>query len=446
MRLLLLLALLTLQYLACSGNYYVGHTGDDVMYLSSGRALARGYGYVDLHFPGHPPHVKYPPGYPTSIAVGELLFPENLTAQRGLTMAVALACVGLTLMMLPQNIRWLGALLTGSNVMWAQFATTVDSAPLYALLLITTVILFQNQRRVALGFSVAAAIYTRTVGVVLFPALFLATLKERRYWVSLVLAALLIAPYFLSPNRLAEYRRAGMTSAQWGENELVRGRHLEMNLQIPLMLWGNPWYLTNTAGPLKWLVSLAGWLLLANGARRAGRLATTLTLCTLGIHAVYAYFDFRYYVPILPFLYWLLLEGCTHKRLRLLVIATVLAGNLAFTVADARRSPQRTPFERTYAWLKANHGPHDIITAEVPEVWLYTGLPLVSMQTGLPAQHPEAWLQSMRQQNVTLVLLRTTDPFCEFVAKSFPVVHLDPQEQAVVFRVPAQPTGASASP
>lgn len=445
MRLLLLLALLTLQYLACSGNYYVGHTGDDVMYLSSGRALARGFGYVDLHFPGHPPHLKYPPGYPISIALGELLFPENLTVQRGLTLLVTLACVGLTLKLFPDPIRWPGAILTGSNVMWAQFATSVDSAPLYALLLVTSVILYQNQQRVALGFSIAAAIYTRTVGVVLFPAVFLATLKERRYWASLALAALLIAPFFLSPTRLDEYRRAGMTNAQWEESELVKGRHLALNLQVPLMLWGNPWYLTNTAGPLKYLVSLVGWLLLLNGARRSHRLATTLTFCTLAIHAVYAYFDFRYYVPILPFLYWLLLEG-TPRKLKPILIATVLLGNLAFTVADARREPQRAPLEQTYTWLKANHEPNDIITAEVPEVWLYSGLPLVYMQVGLPAQHPEAWLQSMQKQNVTLVLLRTTDPFCDFVARHYPVVHLNQGEQAVVFRVPAKPAGASASP
>ena len=85
--------------------------------------------------------MKYPPGYPAFVALGELLFPGNLLALRALTLLVSLACVGAVSRMLPESLRWPGTILFGTSVTWANFATTVDSAPLYTLLLVLAVIL-----------------------------------------------------------------------------------------------------------------------------------------------------------------------------------------------------------------------------------------------------------------------------------------------------------------
>lgn len=447
----LLLLLLALEYLACSGHYHVGHTGDDVMYLSSGRALARGLGYVDLHFPGHPPHMKYPPGYPLLISLGERIWPESLTAQRGLTVVVTLATTGLVWVMLaglPSGYRWAGTVLTGSNVMWAQFATTVDSGPLYALLLAVAVLLFERGARLALGLTVAAAVYVRTVGVVLFPAVGLAALTERRLWVSLAVAFLLLAPFYLSPARLNEYGRAGMTKPLFGEHILVNDRHLELNLKLPLILWGNPWTLSN-AGWAWGALGLAGWALLFRGALvcargpRGARLAVCLAGGTVAMHGLYAYFDFRYYVPVLPYFYWVLLEGCRALQSRALtgvVVGSLLLGNLYFVTADARRTltaPEQPRLAATYRWLAAHREPGDIIGAEDPEVWLYTGLPVVYVNTVQARERPDDWLQSMQRKGVTLVLLQTTDPFCEFLARHATPVHFEGGEGTVVFRRPS---------
>jgi len=459
LRKLALFPVLLLLYLACSGNYHVGHTGDDVMYLSTGRALAQGLGYVDLHFPDHPPHLKYPPGYPLLLAVGEWLWPGSLTAARCLNLGVTLATVAvvwLALAELPPPYRQAGTVLTGVNVLWAEFATTVDSAPLYALCLALAMLACQRGARLGVAVCVAAAVYVRTVGIVLFPSLAL----ERRFWGALLLAMLCLAPYYLNPVRLTEYRRAGMTTPVFGESGLAAGRHVALNLGIPLMLWGNPWVLTSHAQvpkPALVLLSLAGWVLLGRGAwvclrsgSRGARSAAALAASTLALHAVYAYFDYRYYVPVLPYLYWLLLEGCRAFNRRALTVAVVgscLVGNLAFAALDAHRTltaPERPPYAAAYAWLAANRQPGDIISAESPAVWLYTGLPVVYLLPAQAAQHPEEWLKSLDARGVTLVLLPTMDPFCEFVARHFTPVHLE--EGAVVFRRPARPTGASGSP
>lgn len=68
--------------------------GDNVVYMILGRALRSGAGYVNLHLPGTPLHAKYPPLYPTLLAVADLF--GSLQVSKALSLLLTTGAVGLT--------------------------------------------------------------------------------------------------------------------------------------------------------------------------------------------------------------------------------------------------------------------------------------------------------------------------------------------------------------
>ncbi len=197
----------------------IGWWEDDGVYLVTAKAMAEGRGYRHLHLPGEPWQTKYPPLYPSVLALiwrAWPQFPENLLLVRALNGAMAVGAAWLAYLLARRAFdvaRWvaaLAAILALVNFYWQALIGSAMSEHLYALLCFAALYAGSRfefdtaevvparssarslLRAVLLGLLVSAAALTRTVGVALVAAVMLSLVRSKR-WTPLAVSASIVA-------------------------------------------------------------------------------------------------------------------------------------------------------------------------------------------------------------------------------------------------------------
>lgn len=179
-----------------------GFLHDDGIYALTSKALAEGKGYQLLNLTGpglsNPVwQVKYPILYPLILSLGWLIqphFPQNLHWLQGLTMAFAVASIPLLYGYLRKakqascGMATLICLLVAANFHYIYFATSLMSEAPYFLFSLLALWLAETQeppcakqRLAGLILLSTLAFHTRTIGITLIAAIFMA-MALRKQW------------------------------------------------------------------------------------------------------------------------------------------------------------------------------------------------------------------------------------------------------------------------
>jgi hypothetical protein len=178
---------------------------DDGVYLIGAKSLATGAGYRFLHLPGAPPAVHFPPLWPALLALVWKLspsFPDNAVALKMvnpvlMAAGAGLACwYGIRRLDLPPLAAAVAAVLFGAALPVVVMGGVLFSEPFFFAILMAALWLSdatveRGGWRFALytGIAVGALTLTRSVGIVLLPALVTALLIARRKREAAVAAA-----------------------------------------------------------------------------------------------------------------------------------------------------------------------------------------------------------------------------------------------------------------
>lgn len=308
-----------------------GH--DDALYLNLADAL-RQLRYVDLHYPHEPVHSQYPPGYPALLALVGALGGDRLDGYLSVgvvwsTLALALAfdlaqrlwgwMVGLAVLaplaLSPALVSGAGGLRSEPVMMgWMLLSIWAVARPAPT----------RWHLIVAGGAAIAAAL-TRTIGAALLLGLAVHWLLERRYraLLALILAAAgtvgawlvwtVLAPEKLvGRNYIADFTEFGVERRGGFLPELLR--RLDRTLVIPAMRL--PAALQWPAVPGTKLDNLASAALILacvgfgiSRLWRHCRVGLLMLACYLGVMAVWPWKLSRFFEPLQPVVWPLVLLG-----------------------------------------------------------------------------------------------------------------------------------------
>ncbi|MDX1623921.1 MAG: hypothetical protein R3199_08060 [Gemmatimonadota bacterium] len=441
--------------------------GDNALYYALTRALATGRGYVDLVAPGTPPHVVYPPGYPSLLVPFYLVSGGSVVALK-LASWIALGALLWGVWRLatrdPALPGWIapGAVWVVGLYPVAQLYShrILSDLPYVAWVAIALAAL---QRSVGdetgsdrdrvdaawlLGCALAMVAFSfRVAGVTLFAGMAGWALL-RRHWRRAGSAAaafgVVAVPWWLW-TRVASRSGAGGYVAQFASSELGRSERGEIlsvlmervrevaveygTYQLPGLFWpGDP-----PPDPVRMAGVLVGGTLLVLGVVRVLRSRgpapwDLYVAATLALLPLWPWLGDRYFLTLAPFLWLYILAGLDAVGRRLLggatparVAAGVLAGGLLVSQASTiPRQWDRTrewvegdvlsgypTFWREYfraaRWIGRNAPPDAVILARKPRLVWYW-----SERSSI---RPRGWLQPedqwrfLRRRGVTHILL-----------------------------------------
>lgn len=219
---LLVMAACAAAYIANLGALQIGQHVDDAVYVSIGRSLAAGLGYVHCEDPRHPVEPQYPPALPVLIAL-VLCLGGGLETLRIIPLAFSLASLPLADAFFRSRLRcagvdpagpwrWLLLALFGMNHLLVGYAGMVMAeAPFVCLTLATLVLLSRVSDDdpspprpagavfgLALVLAVACLFRTSGLALVVGAAAWLLSRGRRREACAVAgLTALLLAPWLL---------------------------------------------------------------------------------------------------------------------------------------------------------------------------------------------------------------------------------------------------------
>jgi 4-amino-4-deoxy-L-arabinose transferase-like glycosyltransferase len=361
--------------LSWSGRAFGITTGnDDAAYLLLARSL-RQFTYRDFHLLGTPVHSQYPPGFPAFLAAVSLPFGERLD----LILAAIALCSVAALALLHDAIRRLcgsGRALTvlglcAVNPGLLHYAGSIASEALYLLFTVLTLWALVREsgdiggtgaRRswwpaLAIASAVCAAL-TRAIGLTVIVALFLFWLLERRYRRALILAGAvtltagswLIWTVFAPSKIVGRSYIADATFAVQGQQKLpemliqraVQNVPQYLATHVPSAL-PQPTVAATVADNLLALV-----LLLVLGAAGAwvlwkrARFAVIYFAAYAALLTVWPWRLTRFLVPVVPFLFWMLIAGAVSLSLRrrwLRPLPVLVAGAIFLAAISRSVSP-----------------------------------------------------------------------------------------------------------
>lgn len=166
----------------------VGYLHDDAIYLTTGRALARGEGYRLAMLPGAPAQTKYPILYPALLALLWRVFPEfpaNVPIFKAVSLLLSsVSLAGIYLYLVRQRycsrqVAFLSGLLTGTGWLFVHYAVSVMSEALFGVLVLlawwrveTSCVGSRNKvgQELATGVLLALPFLCRVAGIALVPA------------------------------------------------------------------------------------------------------------------------------------------------------------------------------------------------------------------------------------------------------------------------------------
>ncbi|HUE70202.1 MAG TPA: hypothetical protein VMP01_04870 [Pirellulaceae bacterium] len=396
---------------------------DDAIYVSTAKALAQGEGYRLIDVPGAPLQTKYPILYPAILSViwrAWPNFPDNLVVMQGLTLLSAAFTVALGYLYLVRFGYFTRALAASAGMVCATapfflyFAVQTMAEMPFALLSLVALWGVESHvrqaempRRSQLVWGVALALpfLCRTIGAtVVVSGLWVLLLHRRPLRYFAIGAACAAAPWIAwsllgrgiwEQNRIEGYYTDYFGC--WTSTGLsLVGRVFFTNALMvaqgsgDLSLEGASAVLEAAIGRksaffVLMIVGLTPWLAMIPDLRR-GRVLPWILAAYLGAVLLWPWPPYRFLVPILPFViaYLLSAPAAILRRWQGMAIGR-LAGTVglgAIVLANgglllrhhqiteeygtllARHSETPVtwaPYERTFAWLRENSQPQDIV-------------------------------------------------------------------------------------
>ncbi|MEX2112204.1 MAG: hypothetical protein WD845_03415 [Pirellulales bacterium] len=412
-----------------------GSFHDDAIYVSTASALASGQGYRLVDVPGAPLQTKYPILYPAILSVIWYVwpsFPANLLAMQAVTLLFGAATVAMGYLYLVRFGYFSRAIAASAGVICATapyflyFAVQTMAEMPFALLSIVALWGVESyllrpdmgkRKQFAWGAALALPFLCRTIGATLIVAGLGVLLFHRRplrwYTAGTVCAALGWIMWSLAGRGIWDTNPVDGYYTDylgcWSSTGVsLVGRVFSKNLlmtahgsaELPFEGLSAAMAAVLGRGYTNVLIIIAGlapWLTMIPDLRR-GRALAWMLAASLGAMLVWSWPPYRFLVPIMPFLAAYLLHApatilpapSAQRRWRvagvLVVIVIVLAncGLLARHALEVRRTGfllarltdapvDWSSYERTFAWLRQNSKPQDVIAAGLDSmVALYT--------------------------------------------------------------------------
>lgn len=201
------------------------YNGDAIRYLMLSRSLVSGDGYTENHKPIATPHVKFLPGFPTILALADLVARHGLIAAKiavaGFGLLSLIALFVLFRMLVGTPLASLLCALLAIQLTFLTYSQRLLSEIPYILFstlaLVLTIYRFRQAQPklwqdLAIAVVMVAAIFTRTIGVALPAAFVVAALLQRglrnrrRSLIAVLLIVIMAFGAYQVRNRLAAGR------------------------------------------------------------------------------------------------------------------------------------------------------------------------------------------------------------------------------------------------
>ena len=427
------------------------------MYLLAALVLPTGR-YELMTAVGHPPLTSTAPGWPLLMA--PLGF---LSDAPGIFQAFAAIILAACPWAMWAWLKWrtddktalLAALLLASSPLALSQSGTLMPEASYLLVFLAALIASENGKHGLAGGLGALLVLIRPAGLSALPAL-AAHPEFKRRWAEAARAlipALMAAGLWSawSMKRSGGVQEAGELALAYGGGASMSPLHVMLaNVRFFTASLGGsflpPRYSDGTAAIL-----LGTALLLAagRGLRRKPQDPASIALIgALAMHALWTWQYERYLIPLLPLLFWALIEGLGSAAPR--VLAALLAAQLGFQTLPrlGRPSPWAEPeLSRTYAWLKTRPEPGALASAlPVRDGW-YAGRPCLPFPDDADGAAFAAKLKGARarfilRQDGLDIGLSASAPLSRLLlraygqlddAKRFRKIHEEPAERARVY-------------
>jgi len=368
----------------------LGTSYDDAKYIILAESLSSGQGYRIINFPRPQIEQNFPPGWPILLTPLTFLFPGNYSVLKFFTLILSLASVYLTYIIFSKRLQtpYLEILtgLVALNPLIVGTSVTVMSESVYLFFSLLSLYLFDKWREATTSqknwlilFVVFAAFYTqliRTIGISLFIALVIYLIFTRRFReaviAAIVFAAGTLLQGWLSGSLISTgYRTQVFNSSIPEKISQITSNFLgyfnETAAGALLPIFGAR--LTSTLGDygLQWLpfaLNLLILLLLLLGLYRSrGTISLLDVYVIIYIAGVLSFWNPnvgsvkpRFLIPIIPFLYFYLLQGMSLLTKNNARVAYVISIAIAFTLLARNLQDWRNPIMNQMTDLSVGAG------------------------------------------------------------------------------------------
>jgi hypothetical protein len=395
---------------------YSDYGGDSAQYIMIAESALSGHGYVMSNYPGEPVSFLYPPVFPTILMPVLFFWGRNFYALYFLTAFLGFAALGLAYRVFKEHVgayaAYLAVFCSAINWHYCQYAfTAIRSEIAYLFFVVLTLLVMEYYRRypeskkyaVFLGLSLAAAYFTRYIGITLVMGVMIGLLAEKKDRRKIILPAAVFLVPFLAWN-IAKFFYHAYTVSQvsllFSSN--IYSAHADTILQKPFFLFSRFFEGVNYYGIIIGQMIFSAWPL-ANLPVPSTVLSSMIVIFAVygfftlvkrramaGINAYFLLYSIlillwparegaRFLVPVIPFFFLYLFAGITtlvkNPRLRFTCILAILASCLLVILVHLPPYRHEEPFPRQLTdykaaglWLKGHSGPGDIIIARKPTI------------------------------------------------------------------------------
>ncbi len=307
----------------------IGYSNDDSIYLFLARSLREG-SYRDIHLPGAPLHVQYPPGWPALLALGTLVVGERPEILLVIPLALAVAGLALFFDIIRRSFSPGVALVTLAlaalnPLVVGRGGRLMSEASMFffAVLALWALAVPQPSRRRLVLACVAAiaSAFMRSAGIAVIGAVLVHFLMGRRWrWAFgfALVAAITFGPWlawsFLGPRQVIGRSYAGDLAAvdsiravnhRWNPS---RARLLGMAYRTERYLLGHVPAVMSFPVSNRTRLDNVAWLLLLLGVGVPGlvmlwrrqRVVALYLLATFGVLVAWTWSSRRFLYPVMP--------------------------------------------------------------------------------------------------------------------------------------------------
>lgn len=374
----------------------IGTSYDDAKYIILAESLASGEGYQLINFPRPQIERNFPPGWPLVLAPFTLVFPKNYDALKVVSLVLWLLSILLVYKLFSKRLisPYLEILtaLVALNPLLVGTSVTLMSESAYLFFSLLALVIFDRSDNKHIGWLILSAIlafYTqqvRTIGIALTASLLIILLLNRRFKDLSIVAALFIFGFLIQAG--LNLRNGGTVISSGYEAQVLSGSVMEKIAQV----WSNlsgyfdqvlagaliPIFGTQLDVNFGWLFILLNivilLLLLVGMFTTKPKLEWMHVYFVIYVAGILAFWNpqvgsvkARFLIPILPFLYFYLLNGLrwlTKENSRMVIgISSAIALVLLARNLQDWRSPireQMTDLSIGTSWV-AENAPADAI-------------------------------------------------------------------------------------
>ena len=477
----------------------VTSANDDATYILLARSVLDG-GYNSIHLVGEPVHTKYPPVFPTLLAVVSAVAGESTDVFAAVNIALAAAALALIFALarrrLPPSVALAALAISASSPFLQGTAGTVMSEPSFLAFIALTLWVLARPPQTAASLALACACatlaaLTRTIGATLVLAGLALLLLERRWrpaalYAGILMAIVIAASLWLRAQAMPELAADYITEALDAGGDpspnpvVVIGRRVALNA-------------TGYAGALLWLLSVPTvggtiadnvlWLAVVTVALAAGlfmlwrrwRIVTVFLLIYGALLLAWPWALGRFLVPLLPLLAVTVLAGAHSliERWRpraaaavVIALGTIIsitgitrsASRIAVRSKCDRSDPMRSTscfnadqlsFFAAARWVGEHTPPSAIVMSAHEGTFFYLAHRQLVPVDSINRRPPDRAAAFLRRENVSYAIMNhAAHDDLPFSARLLGACeHLEPVEEfpprTVVFRVLPRPSSSS---